>query len=151
MKHGWVFLMRVTKIIKLIEKLIDISSNHRERLPHMHDQLLPYTKSWYSGTACTSRLKQDDERRQRLIRGSSPCDSVDPRATGTRTEAEVTSTHSCVKLHFAYPSSYRRDSAPTPSKCGTTWLLHIAQQLRMNGAEPDFEDQYECSVLTQTQ
>ena len=30
-----------------------------------------------------------------------------------------------------------------PSKCGTTWLLHIAHQLRMNGAEPDFEDQYE--------
>ena len=28
-----------------------------------------------------------------------------------------------------------------PPKCGTTWLLHIAHQLRMNGAEPDFEDQ----------
>ena len=30
-----------------------------------------------------------------------------------------------------------------PSKCGTTWLLHIVHQLRMKGAEPDFEDQLE--------
>ena len=31
----------------------------------------------------------------------------------------------------------------TPPKCGTTWLLHIVHQLRMKGAEPDFEDQFE--------
>ena len=32
--------------------------------------------------------------------------------------------------------------APSP-KCGTTWLLHIVHQLRMKGAEPEFEDQFE--------
>ena len=30
-----------------------------------------------------------------------------------------------------------------PSKHGTTWLLHIVHQLRMNGAEPDFKEQEE--------
>ena len=30
-----------------------------------------------------------------------------------------------------------------PPKCGTTWLLHIVHQLRMKGAEPDFEEQEE--------
>ena len=29
----------------------------------------------------------------------------------------------------------------TPPKSGTTWLLHICHQLRMQGAEPDFEEQ----------
>ena len=29
----------------------------------------------------------------------------------------------------------------TPAKCGTTWLLHICHQLRMKGAEPDFDEQ----------
>ena len=33
-----------------------------------------------------------------------------------------------------------------PPKCGTTWLLHIIHQLRMNGAEPDFEDQFEVMM-----
>ena len=28
-----------------------------------------------------------------------------------------------------------------PPKCGTTWLLHICHQIRMQGAEPDFDDQ----------
>lgn len=28
-----------------------------------------------------------------------------------------------------------------PAKSGTTWVMHIAHQLRMRGAEPDFEDQ----------
>ena len=28
-----------------------------------------------------------------------------------------------------------------PIKCGTTWLLHICHQLRVQGAEPDFDDQ----------
>ncbi len=28
-----------------------------------------------------------------------------------------------------------------PPKCGTTWLLHICHQIRMQGAEPDFEHQ----------
>lgn len=28
-----------------------------------------------------------------------------------------------------------------PPKCGTTWLLHICHQIRMQGAEPDFEEQ----------
>ncbi len=28
-----------------------------------------------------------------------------------------------------------------PQKCGTTWLLHICHQVRMRGAEPDFESQ----------
>ena len=31
----------------------------------------------------------------------------------------------------------------TPMKSGTTWLTHICHQIRMQGAEPDFEDQYE--------
>lgn len=30
-----------------------------------------------------------------------------------------------------------------PAKCGTTWLLHICHQLRMQGAEPDFDDQFD--------
>lgn len=29
-----------------------------------------------------------------------------------------------------------------PFKHGTTWLLHICHQIRMQGAEPDFEDQF---------
>ena len=33
-----------------------------------------------------------------------------------------------------------------PPKCGTTWLLHIVHQLRMNGSEPDFEDQLEVTA-----
>ena len=33
-----------------------------------------------------------------------------------------------------------------PIKCGTTWLLHICHQLRMRGAEPDFECQ--ANVIT---
>ena len=28
-----------------------------------------------------------------------------------------------------------------PYKSGTTWITHICHQLRMHGAEPDFEDQ----------
>ena len=28
-----------------------------------------------------------------------------------------------------------------PAKCGTTWLLHICHQIRMQGAEPDFDEQ----------
>ena len=28
-----------------------------------------------------------------------------------------------------------------PYKCGTTWLTHICHQIRMQGTEPDFEDQ----------
>lgn len=28
-----------------------------------------------------------------------------------------------------------------PIKCGTTWLMHICHQIRMQGVEPDFEDQ----------
>ena len=35
--------------------------------------------------------------------------------------------------------------ATTP-KCGTTWLLHICHQLRMQGAEPDFEEQEDVTV-----
>ena len=33
-----------------------------------------------------------------------------------------------------------------PRKCGTTWLLHICHQIRMQGAEPDFE--YQTNVIT---
>ena len=33
-----------------------------------------------------------------------------------------------------------------PPKCGTTWLLHICHQIRMYGAEPDFECQ--SNVIT---
>ena len=33
-----------------------------------------------------------------------------------------------------------------PAKCGTTWLLHIVHQLRMNGVEPDFEAQLEVTA-----
>ena len=29
----------------------------------------------------------------------------------------------------------------TPPKNGTTWTLHICHQIRMQGQEPDFEDQ----------
>ena len=31
----------------------------------------------------------------------------------------------------------------TPPKSGTTWLTHICHQLRMKGAEPDFNDQHD--------
>ena len=33
-----------------------------------------------------------------------------------------------------------------PPKCGTTWLLHICHQIRMHGAEPDFE--YQTNITT---
>ncbi len=33
-----------------------------------------------------------------------------------------------------------------PPKCGTTWLLHICHQIRMHGAEPDFE--YQTNIVT---
>ena len=33
-----------------------------------------------------------------------------------------------------------------PPKCGTTWLLHTCHQIRMHGAEPDFE--YQTDVIT---
>ena len=32
-----------------------------------------------------------------------------------------------------------------PAKNGTTWLTHICHQLRMKGAEPDFEDQLDIT------
>ena len=31
----------------------------------------------------------------------------------------------------------------SPPKNGTTWMIHICHQIRMHGAEPDFEDQLE--------
>ena len=31
----------------------------------------------------------------------------------------------------------------TPPKSGTTWVLHICHQIRMQGQEPDFENQIE--------
>jgi hypothetical protein len=34
-----------------------------------------------------------------------------------------------------------------PPKHGTTWLLHVCHQIRMKGAEPDFEDQMEVISL----
>ena len=36
-----------------------------------------------------------------------------------------------------------RPNDVVPYKSGTTWLMHICHQIRMQGAEPDFEDQTE--------
>jgi hypothetical protein len=35
----------------------------------------------------------------------------------------------------------------TPEKSGTTWLQHMAHQLRAGGAEPTFEDQNDVSSV----
>jgi len=33
-----------------------------------------------------------------------------------------------------------------PAKSGTTWLLHMAHQLRVGGAEPEYDDQVRSSL-----
>ena len=88
-------------------------SRFQSRFPKISTRSVRDFKEWAAKDHINT-VKQDDERRQRLSRGSSPCSSVDPRATGTRTEAEVTSTHSW-RVYFLYSSSYRRDSG-SPSK-----------------------------------